>query len=192
MRPRKAVIPDFAKLANRFTQFAEHLVTEKVATWADQERQAFVRRIKNQDFPAFRDVPLSWRTLSKKRALHLSLMTMISTGEYVNAINVYRQPLRTATTSRGKRKYSGTRIVVGIHPNKRARDEATHELRHDVSLQMVARIHEYGAPRANIPARPHWGPHLLSMHSRARKFRRSLAQLVIREWDRRMQPKSKP
>ncbi len=163
---------------------AEKVAKEQVHAFAETERRAFVQRIESQRFDSFTAFPLSWRTRLRKRRLRLSQKVMIATREYIRAIKIYEERIerKDGIGPNGKPSSSGTRVIVGIHPNKKARDPETNRLRWDVPLQFVAKIHEFGAPRAGIPARPHWWPHYLVMHANAGKVRQRIAQLVADRW----------
>lgn len=186
MQARKPHVPNFEQVTSAFMARAEDIVHREVRNFADRERDTFVNKIEQQRFDSFHAFPLSPRTILKKRRLRLSQRVMISTKQYVKAIKVYEEPIRQkdGIGPNGAPSTTGTRIIIGIHPNAKAKDEETGTLRWDTPLQFVAKIHEYGAPRANIPARPHWGPHLRLMHERAVRVRRQIAQLVAAEWQR--------
>lgn len=185
--PRKPHIPDLARIAHRFIADAERVTTEQVNKFAEAERTKFVDRIKAQRFEAFKKIPLSWVTLARKAKHGRGNKTMISTRHYIDSIRVYRD------TPRGGSK---VRIIVGIHPNARPFDIATGRARMQWSLQMVARVQEgltaqlrfaarateHGAPRAHVPARPHWGPHFEDMRTRAPRVRKDIARLVRDRW----------
>ncbi len=175
--PRPPHIPSFDAIVGQFVESARSVVDREVSKFADTEHRDFVNAIKAQDFRSFKAFPLSWRTIQKKIRWRRGTKTMIATKTYINAIAVHREP------EKGRRWK--LRLVVGIDERLPSRD-ITGKLRPDVSLQRVARIQEYGAPRAGIPARPHWGPWLVSMTQRAKKVRTEIARLVVRDWKRRM------
>jgi len=110
--------------------------------------------------------PLSPRYLAWKKRRKLDERILIATGHYINAIGI--QPVtrqvrtykpgtpvgmpeefkREASMSSAKTKVVGYRVGLPdkVHPPSGLR------------YHVLAMIHEYGSPRAHIPARPHWYP----------------------------------
>jgi hypothetical protein len=180
-KPPDPVIPDFAAFAKSLTDTAHTVAKTEIRKFANDERQAFVQAIHAQQFAAFAMLPLSDRTIAKKLRYGAPMETMIATGEYLRSIKVFDgimpqkghvevKPWKTA-------KDVVMQLTIGIDQFQRARDLATKRYRR-VLMQDVARIQEFGASAANIPPRPHWGPHYQNMVKRAGKLRAEIARLV--------------
>lgn len=95
----------------------------------------------------YRHPPLAERTRERKanRDNALDGRKLIETGAYVEGIEV----LRT------ERKDTG--VVYRVRPAPRPH-EGFDPNSGPISHRMLARVHEFGSQRHNIPARPHWGP----------------------------------
>lgn len=101
------------------------------------------RELRDELKAAIRNQEFDWEALSpsylrKKEREGLDTRIYIARGDYLNAIVVRRKPVR------GKVVYT-----VGVLPG-----------RHYSGLTYVvlARIHEFGSRKRNIPARPLWRP----------------------------------
>lgn len=171
---RKPHLPDFSKIATTVVASAEKSLHDTVKAFAVAEKDAFVERIRAQKFKDFKAFPLSASTQERKRRLGLPLLTMIATSTYLKAIDVHEQKKVSSTTT--------TQIVVGIDPSLPSKDAETGRMRPEVPLADVARIHEYGAPKAKIPARRHWGPHFDDMVKRAKPVRKRVMEEVMAAW----------
>jgi len=180
--PPKPHIPDFTAFANALKVEAIATAKVEIRKFADREAATFVTDIRLQHFAAFAQFPLSWRTLAHKRRYHAPLNTMVATGEYLRSIKVFDgivpQKGHVAVKPWKTPKDVVAQLTIGIDPQQKVRDLATRKLRFDTLMQDIARIHEFGAPAANIPARPHWGPHFVGMSKRAVKLREQIARLV--------------
>ena len=169
--PTKAHIPDFRKFAKRFKKTAESVAWESVYDLADTERDLFANRILFQDFEDFRVIfypesqtNLSPRWLRRKEIAGADSRTMLATHHYLRSIGVF--------TNREKGQ-----IRVGFHPSAHARNLKGETV--SILLKDMARVHEFGSLKANIPARKHWRPHLTSMKSRAPKVRAWIKKRII-------------
>jgi hypothetical protein len=180
---RKPKIPNFDKVVGAFVDVATEVQVREVKKFAEDHREKFARRIMSQRFDSFKAAPLSPRTQQKKRRLGLPLLTMVATKTYVNSIAVHDLPYVSLDMSK---KHAWTAdahtMVVGIDPALKAKEAESGKEREDVTLQDVARIHEYGAPRAHIPRREHWRPYYAVMREEAAKVRARIARLAIKEW----------
>jgi len=125
---------------------------------AEIKRRILLQQYKHQ--------PLNPRYLAWKKRMKLDERILIATGHYVRAIGIQpvRKPIRTykpgtpvgmpaefkrkAKVSKAQSKIVGYRVGLPdkVHPPSGLR------------YHTLAMIHEYGAPRANVPARPHWFP----------------------------------
>jgi len=180
--PPKPSIPDFKDFARKLVVEATATSKTMIKKFAERERIVFAIDIRYQNFVAFAQFPLSWRTIAKKQRYHAPLVTMVATGEYIKSIQVFDgivpQKGHVAVRPWKTPKDVIYQLTIGISPNQFARDLASRRLRYDTLMQDVARIHEFGAPAANIPARPHWGPHFIGLSKRAVKLRSDIARLV--------------
>lgn len=156
--PPKARIPPFDEARVRAAAHAAVMAAQtELVVFARSEADIFRRRILAQRFPSFKAKPLSEATLAKKARFGRSLKVMVSTGTYADGIQaIVRQ-----------NKKGGLSVFIGFPSRLRARDTATGRPRQGVSMASVARWQEMGAPRAHIPARPHWGPALAAMKRRS-------------------------
>lgn len=108
----------------------------------------------------FRHKPLSESYLKAKKRAGLDTRILIATKTYVNSIHVqkaiarYRKGLtgRKVSYETDKPIERGGNVVYmvtvpdAIHPPS------------GLKFKHLARIHEYGSKKANIPPRPHWRP----------------------------------
>lgn len=160
-------VPNFDAVVREFSRVA--LETGKVAVrlFAEQETRRFKERIKTQRFTSFVDVPLSPSYLQHKINAGLDPRTMISTGHYVRSIRVFQ---------RNEPAY--LKLRIGFHPRAQARTEDGKVA--PIKLNLLAKVHEFGAETRNIPARPHWRPHLAEMRRRATAMRQTIKTEILR------------
>lgn len=154
MPPRRSHIPAFRKVADPLTN-ARKITDAQVGEFARREAASFRAKIRAQDFESFTRVPLSPVTIQQKTLLKLDLRTMIATGHYTKSIKVIRWVPAPRTI----------RYRIGFADNDRAHDSDGVPIA--LTLNRLAEIHEKGSQANNIPARPHWGPHLQGMAQRA-------------------------
>ena len=107
---------------------------------------------------------LSPRWLRRKELADADLRTMLATHHYLRSIGVY------ANRKAGK-------VRVGFHPAAKARNLEGETV--NILLKDMARVHEFGSAKANIPARKHWRPHLRTMKDRAPKVRAHIKQRIL-------------
>lgn len=172
---KKPHIPPFHKLVIAAKERAGRVLEEEVKRFADEEQQAFVQRIDKQEFPSFDAQPLSPRYAAWKKKKGLDERVMIATGWYIENIKVW------------KRKESGTRrtaFFVGFHKRVQARDHKGRIV--PVLLSTVARVHEHGSVKMNVPARPHWGPQYKEMVKRAVPVRERIRARLVALFKKRM------
>ena len=169
--PTKAHIPDFRRFARRFQRVANEVAWESVYEFADSERELFANKILFQDFEDFHVIfypesqtNLSPRWLRRKELADADLRTMLATHHYLRSIGVY------ANRKAGK-------VRVGFHPAAKARNLEGETV--NILLKDMARVHEFGSAKANIPARKHWRPHLRTMKDRAPKVRAHIKQSIL-------------
>lgn len=190
-KPPPPTIPDFDAFSRLLVETATKVAKVEIQKFAEDERKLFVSDIRAQRFQSFTDLKLSDFTILKKMRYHAPLSTMIATGEYLKSIQVFPgiMPQKGHVDFKPWKKPANTvfQLTIGIDQNQHARDLVTRRLRPDVLMQDVARIQEFGAPRARIPARPHWGPHFIALTKRAAKLRPSIARLVCKELRTKMQ-----
>lgn len=153
MARKKSHIPSFRK-ATASLRAAYATADARVRAFVNEEADDFKDRIERQDFTSFVQIPLAPATIERKKLLKLDLRTMIATKTYIRGIKVFR------TARPGVVRYK-----IGFAPNARARDADGNVI--DLTLNELAMIHEHGAVNGNIPARPHWAPHLQDMRERA-------------------------
>ena len=168
--PPKAQIPPFGMgrlLAA--ARAAVNIVSKEIVAFGQSEADIMKRRIGAQRFDSFKAHPLAKSTLEKKALYGRSLRVMISTKSYVDNIRpIVRQ-------TRG----GGLVVTVGFPNRLRARDTVTGRPRPGVSMSRVAFWQEYGAKRARIPARPHWGPALEAARKRSPAMRARTRGLAV-------------
>jgi len=160
-RPKKAQIPKLTAVMAQVAKDATEIADTALRAFAEREAKGFQRKIRRQDFRSFDRVPLQPSTLARKEMLYLDLRTMMATEHYVNSIQVIRR--RTA---------AGINYYIGFGPNAHARNPD--RTVSDALLNDVANAQEFGAPGANLPARPHWGPYLQEMVERATVVREKI------------------
>lgn len=88
--------------------------------------------------------PFPFKRLSKAYARYkfrngLDGRILLATGDYINAIEVFRSDTKEATVT------YRVRLKPGVHNS-------------GMSFTKLGLIHEFGSARAKIPARPHWRP----------------------------------
>lgn len=182
-RPKKSKIPNARAIFKRVLEVAEEQLVEDVNEWAYVVRDEFVERIQSQAFAAFQVVfypesgtNLSPKWLTTKEQAGADLRTMIATGHYVDSIDVFKKQ---------DRRRKATIIRVGFHHSTKPRDLDGQTVDIEIpgtgitGLTALAIVHELGSIKANIPARPHWGPHRVRVRAQAvskrKEFQRNIA-----------------
>lgn len=173
---RKPHIPDFRRLRRTLVAEANAVLERETKAFADAEVALFQQEIERQVFPSFEAHPLTPRYFARKRRQGLDERILIATGWYRDHIRVWRH---RSLTNRRERWWR-----IGFHPRVRARDAAGHIL--PITLDRLARVHEFGSAINRIPARPHWRPHLRDMRVRARAVRARIRAEILRRLRLRM------
>lgn len=158
-RPRKSHIPNFRRVAEAIGEIAQAVAEEEVETFAEEERETFVEEVKRQRFPDFNAAPLNPHYRARKIKQGLDPRVMIRTGHYLDSIQVF---MRRDTKRR-------VMFHVGFHKRARVRDDKGKPL--PFLLRHLARVHEEGSAKLNIPRRRHWRPHYEAMRGRAPRVR---------------------
>jgi hypothetical protein len=65
-KPRQHRVPNFYQQAETLLTKCREILTERVEQFVESERDNFVRRIEDQDFPSFENTPLSPTWLARK------------------------------------------------------------------------------------------------------------------------------
>lgn len=196
-KPQAPQIPDARKLFKRAREVITETVVDEMELWADDIREEFVERIEAQAFASFQVVlypdngtNLSPEWLARKEAAGADERTMIATRTYIDGIAVFK------TYDRKQKKWV---VRVGFHPLAKPRDLKGRLVNIEIpgtgitGLTALGIVHELGSIKANIPARPHWRPHLTKVKgespakhkavrrtaSRALKDDRRLKKLVV-------------
>ncbi len=173
----KLHVPDLARALNDIGKAAKDAATEELRHEANALRDQFVERIRRQDFPSFRRVPLSWQWQSRKAAWNLDPRVMIATGAYTRSIQVFEIPTR-----------SGLQLRIGIHPSVAVRHPLSGR-RKRIPMWLLACVHEFGSSAAKVPARPHWHPFFAEAHQvQAPDIARRMVQAVGRKISGRARP----
>jgi hypothetical protein len=167
-KPKKSKIPKFAEVVTPTAADVREATISEVTAFAYEQKDDFVRRLEQQDFRSFANIPLSAKWLARKAAAGVDLRTMIATGNYISSIRVFRRI-----------EAAGVAWRIGFHPMKRARDLEGNIV--DILLSEVAAIQEHGSVSRNIPARPHWRPHQALIRTRSK----TLPTAILREAMRR-------
>lgn len=170
LKQKPSHIPNFGSIARHFRDRASAIALKMVDDFAESERVLFKQKILDQNFPAFHAFPLRPTTVAAKRRARVDLRVMIATRTYINSIQVFRKL---------KNDGRGATFRIGFHPRKRARDYHGHIT--DILLSEVAMIQEHGSVGRNIPARPHWQPHFVTMQQRAVAERREIRDTIVQE-----------
>jgi hypothetical protein len=161
-------IPDFNKLVQTVSAVATEVTSNALQSFATQERDAFVRRIEQQDFHSFDAAPLSPRYAAWKAKQGLDPRIMIANGWYKSQMQVFKR----------KNSKLSTTFHVGFNKRTLARDEDGKRV--PFPLWKVARVHEHGSVKMKIPARPHWRPHLKTMTMHAAPVRTGIRRAIIK------------
>lgn len=166
-----AHVPNFS--AALIHRVATRVAREGVLAFAEYHRGEFSRRILAQDFESFQTIfypesgtNLSPRWIARKRAAGADLRTMLATHHYLNSIETFSR-MRGRTMD----------VRVGFHHQARARNLKGEIVA--ITLDHLARLHEHGSFANNLPARPHWWPHLQRMHAEAPALRRRLSHAIV-------------
>jgi hypothetical protein len=181
-KPRKPQIPNARAIFARAKRVAEDVLVEGLEDWGDEIRDEFVERIEEQSFASFQEIlypesgtNLSPSWLDRKEAAGADLRTMIATGHYIDSIRVFK---------RHDRKEKKWVIRIGFHHSAKPRDLEGRTVDIEIpgtgikGLTALAIVHELGSIKANVPARPHWGPHRALVRKDARKKRRELRREI--------------
>lgn len=173
---KPAHIPDFKAYAKKVQTIAKTIAWQRVQGFAEDELEAFRRRIAVQDFEDFQVIyypesgtNLSPEWLRRKEEANADPRTMIATYHYLNSMGIYTHKNRQGL---------GT-IRVGFHPRTLARDLKGHTV--DITLNQMAKVHEFGSVTAGVPKRSHWRPHLADMRERATPLRSQIARDIVRK-----------
>jgi len=176
---QRSKIPNLKRVLTQAAEAAVETAQSGLVSYAQQQRDLFVRKIEEQKFASFRVIfypesgtNLSPRWLARKAYKGADERTAIATGHYVSQIKVF--------TKKPRRKPFEVR--VGFDPRVRARD-LDGEVK-PATLNLVARVLEHGSERMQIPARPHWGPHFNVMRREAPRVSIRLSKLVADAIDR--------
>ena len=164
---RKPQVPDFGRIRRAFKS-AVQIANEEVESFAEEQRDDFQQRIEQQDFPSFDAAPLSVAYANRKLRLGLDSRVMIATEYYKDAIKVFSRKNRDGSVT----------YYVGFHKRELARDHKGERVQ--ITLVQLAWVHEKGSIKMDVPARPHWSPHLALMHARAGE-RRDLIRKRVRK-----------
>lgn len=170
-------IPNFRRITRQFAEIALATIEREAEAFAYVEVERFKRDIERQVFPAFRQHPLTEGYIRRKRYAGADRRVMLATHWYKDHIRVWRWRPRTGTS-----RATGWRI--GFHHTVRARD-LWGRIR-DITLNRLARVHEYGTDDQRIPPRPHWRPHLAAMRGRAMTVRHRIRRQIVVEARRRI------
>jgi hypothetical protein len=158
-------IPNIEKRFNRIIRAVDRNLSAGVTRFTDHTQTSFQERIRAQEFDSFAEVPLAESTVAKKMRYDLDPRTMIATEHYVEEIKIFKRAVKR-----------GYLYFVGHSPQAMSKDE-NRELTY-TPLRLVAKVQEYGSESRNIPARPHWAPHLSTLKkelpAEARKIRRAI------------------
>lgn len=177
-RAPKSSIPDFSVFAERFTAHALRVAEKALREFAEEQAAAathFQQLLLSGAEATLGVKPLAWSTIKRKSAYHLRnpAHPLVATGTYAHAIRVNK----VTTNDRNV-----VRFVIGLDPAVKPR-HYDGSLRTDgTTLEDIARIHEYGAPKAGIPARPHWAQFNARLRPMAAKLREKLPDLVMSTW----------
>lgn len=166
MKLKPPHIPNFRKMTARLRE-APVVAMTLIRTFAEKEAEIFRNKIENQEFESFDATPLSDDWLAFKAKHNLDLRTMIATKTYVSKIRVF-----VKDTENGKMVY------IGFDEEDRAVDPVTKELT-PFPLHLLAAVQEFGSAKANVPARPHWGPQLQEIAQRAGGVRLRIQNTVL-------------
>lgn len=168
-RHKPPVIPDLSVFSARFTTHVAEVARAEILAIAEEEarrlREEITGDLRRTGAPSLRP-----STIAAKRAHHLAHpeRPLVATGTYADTIQVVEIP----TGDRNQ-----IRITIGHDPQEMARYyDGT--VREGVTMTYLEQIHEHGAPRANIPARPHLRKAMAALHKR-------LAPLVVSRWKTR-------
>lgn len=163
---KKPSIPNFRNIAQTIAALAQEIAEREIETFAETEREDFVRQVERQRFPDFNAAPLNSRYRARKIKQGLDPRVMIRTHHYLSAIRVFR-------------RRDGPRSImfhVGFHERALARDHKGRPV--PFLLRHLARVHEEGSAKLNIPRRRHWRPHYEAMRGRASSIRARIREQV--------------
>lgn len=173
MAYKRSHIPKLGPILKKVGIVARATLDDSVTQYATEQRDLFVKKIKEQRFASFHIVfypesgtNLSPRWLARKAAKGADDRTGIATGHYVSQIKVFRTSKKDGSVS----------VRVGFHPSTLARD-LDGDIK-NITLNRVARVLEHGSEKMQIPARPHWGPHENAMIREAGKVRIRFAKKI--------------
>jgi hypothetical protein len=168
---RKSHIPDFRRLRRVLTAEANAVLERETEAFAEAEATRFRRDIERQVFRSFREHPLTPAYFARKRRAGLDERILIATGWYTDHIRVWRHRSPSGNT---RERY----WRVGFHPTVLARDAKGRRV--PITLDRLARVHEFGSAIHRIPARPHWNVHLRAMRERAHDVRARIRREILR------------
>jgi hypothetical protein len=170
---QKPHIPDLKRILTQFAKIANEVMEEEVEAFNELELARFVERIERQDFFSFRAIPLNSAYLAKKIAEGADPRVMIASAFYKDNIRIFRR-------KDGKHQ---TLYYIGFDKRTHARDLKGRRV--PILLVDVAWVQEKGSLKANVPERPHWGPHFQDMHKRAEAVRVDIQTETIKRAKRK-------
>lgn len=157
--------PPVEKIFKRLDEIAIQELDARLYAFAVQQLNSFKQRLYKQLFLSFTDIPLSLRYLMWKIDNELDERVMIRTGHYVRSIKLQTREL-ISDSSWTKTYY------IGFDRGARAVDENNNPIA--LTLDLLAKVQEFGSELRNIPARPHWRPMLAIIRGRAPALRKDV------------------
>jgi hypothetical protein len=120
-------------------------------------------------------ISLTRHHVLKKLRLNMDGRFLIATGDYLDGIEVFK----------GKRPDGGPYYMVRLKKRMHfiAPGSGTTT---PISLALLARVHEFGSRRWNIPPRPHWRPALKDVRARFLRLRKTIKADALRQSIRRV------
>jgi len=167
MIQRKPHIPSFKRVVAPLLKHAMPTSLKIVQTFAEDQLNAFVKRIKDQDFKSFHDVPLSEQWLAYKIKHDLDMRTMIATEHYIKAIQVLTH----------KESPDSITVYIGFKMSEMVNDRDGNPT--DFPMYRLAEVHEYGSQNHHTPARPHWKPQVPRIRKAAIPVRRNIQKEIM-------------
>ncbi len=138
---RSKVNPRSYRTVKNLINIFENSSTKVFQTFGKKQSEELMNKVKNALLnQTIRHKPLSPAYLEQKRRQGLDTRILIATGDYVESITVTKEKIRKRTVWR-----------IGVPENKIHAPSG-------LPYKILARIHEFGSKKRNIPARPHWRP----------------------------------
>jgi hypothetical protein len=129
-----------------------------------------ISAVRQQKYPM---QELSDRWKKKKQKEKLDPRMLIASGKYLQNIRI-----RKMRQTRGQQGWVVEPTPFRVKKYKFQKEAPK------ITYQKLAAIHEFGYPKLNIPARPHWTPTIEDYQARGQQIRKEVQAAFAKRFDR--------